>query len=92
MAMSAYRSKEGTLVPLTALRLWGQSPLLLEAEKVKRFAHSMKQGQEFRPVQVRKEGEIYHLLDGYHRQQASHQCSFTHIPVEIIAMPEISTK
>jgi len=86
MPMSAYRSNGGTLVPLTALRLWGQSPLLLESEKVERFTDSMRQGHEFPPVQVRKEGEIYHLQDGYHRQQASYQCSFTHIPVEIIGM------
>ncbi|SIO53795.1 ParB-like nuclease domain-containing protein [Bradyrhizobium erythrophlei] len=85
--MSAYSSKAGILVPLAALRLHGQSLLLLEHAKVKRFAESMREGQEFPPVQVRKEGEVYHLLDGYHRQQASHQCSFTHIPVEIVRMP-----
>jgi hypothetical protein len=85
--MSAYSSKAGILVPLTALRLHGQSPLLLEDAKVKRFADAMRRGDEFPPVQVHKEGEVFHLLDGYHRQQASHQCSFTHIPVEIVRMP-----
>jgi hypothetical protein len=83
MPMSAYRSNGGTLVPLTALRMTHQRPVLLQPEKIKRFADLMKKGHEFPPVLVREEGEAYELFDGYHRQQASHQCSFTHIPVEI---------
>ena len=89
--MSAYRSKGVTLVPLTALRMTFQSPLLLQPDKVELFADLMKKGREFPPVQVRKDGEAYELLDGYHRQQASHRCSFTHIPVEIIQMPEVTS-
>lgn len=83
--MSAYRSKGGTLVPLTSLRLTFQMPLLLEPAKAQHFADLMSNGQEFPPVQVRKTaGEAYELLDGHHRQRASHLCSFTHIPVEIM--------
>jgi len=37
-------------------------------------------------VPVHKVGDAYELLEGYHRQQANHQCSFTHIPVDIIQM------
>jgi hypothetical protein len=86
--MSAYRCEGGTLVPMTSLRMTFQSPLLLEPEKVKRYADLMKNGHAFPPVQVRKvDGDAYELLQGYHRQQASHQCSFTHIPVDIIPMP-----
>jgi hypothetical protein len=48
--MSAYRSKAEILVPLTALRLQGQSILLLESAKVERFADAMRQGHEFPPV------------------------------------------
>jgi ParB-like nuclease domain len=90
--MSAYRSKGTTLVPITALRMTFQPPLFLQRDKVELFADLMKNGHEFPPVQVRKDGEGYQLLDGYHRQQASHQCSFTHIPVEIIQMPEVTRK
>jgi hypothetical protein len=85
--MSAYCSNEGTLVPLESLRMTKQPPLLLDREKVERFASHMKQGLEFPPVEVSKEGEFYTLWQGYHRQQASHQCGFTHIPVKIIPMP-----
>jgi hypothetical protein len=86
--MSAYSRKEGILVPVTALRMSFQNPLLLDSEKVERFADLMKDGHEFPPVQVRDIGQgTYELLQGYHRQQASYKCSFTHIPVEIIQMP-----
>jgi ParB-like nuclease domain len=88
--MSAYHSKGGTSVSLTSLRLTFQRPLLLNPEKVKHFSDLMRLGHEFPPVQVRRDGQAYELLDGYHRQQASHQCSFTHIPVEIIQMPEVN--
>jgi hypothetical protein len=90
--MSACRSKGGTLVLLTALRMTFQSPLLLQAEKVALFADLMKKGCEFPPVLVRKDGEAYQLLDGYHRQQASHQCSFTHIPAEIADETQIDIR
>ena len=70
-------------MPLTALRMTQQSPLLLQPAKVELFADLMKKGCEFPPVLVHEDGGAYHLLDGYHRQQASHQCSFTHIPVNI---------
>ena len=44
----------------------------------------MREGAEFAPIQVRQEGGgFYRVLDGHHRTVASHQCSFTHIPVEI---------
>jgi hypothetical protein len=83
--MSAYRSEGGTLVPMASLRMTFQQPLLLDAEKAKRYADLMQKGHAFPPVQVRKvDGDAYELLQGYHRQQASHQCSFTHIPVDII--------
>jgi hypothetical protein len=85
--MSAYRSNGGTLVPLAALHMTQQSPLLLDTEKVKLFADLMKNGHEFPPVEVSKEGEVYTLWQGYHRQQASYQCGFTHIPVKIVQMP-----
>jgi ParB-like chromosome segregation protein Spo0J len=84
--LSAYRSEGGTLVPMTSLRMTFQPPLLRQPEKIERFADLMRKGQPFPPVQVRKNGDGYQLLDGYHRQQASHQCSFTHIPVDIIQM------
>ncbi len=71
--MSAYRSNGGTLVPLTALRMTQQPPLFLQREKVELFADLMKKGHKFPPVLVRKEGEVYILLEGYHRQQASHR-------------------
>jgi ParB-like chromosome segregation protein Spo0J len=88
--MSAYICKRGTLVPLSALRMSFQSPLLLDPNKVTAFANFMRKGEEFPPVTVRKDGNAYELLDGYHRQQASHQCVFTHIPVEIVEMPIVS--
>lgn len=85
--MSAYRSEGGTLVPMTSLRMTFQSPLYLGPEKVKRYADLMRKGCAFPPVEVRKVGDdAYELLQGHHRQQASHQCSFTHIPVVIIQM------
>jgi len=64
-----------------------QSPLYLQADKVDDFAARMKKGEEFPPVEVRVDGNAYELLNGYHRQQASHRCSFTHIPVEIVKLP-----
>jgi len=77
------------LVPLSALRMSFQSPLLLDPDKVEVFANLMKKGEEFPPVKVRKDGNAYELLEGYHRQQASHRCHFTHIPVEIVEMPVV---
>jgi hypothetical protein len=77
-------------VPLTALRMTQQSLLLLQPEKVELFADLMKGGHEFPPVQVSKKGEVYVLWNGYHRQQASVRCLFTHIPVEIVPMPSVT--
>ena len=82
--MSAYRSKEGTLVPLTALHHVTQPPLLMQPEKVECFVDLMRKGCEFAPVLVREEeGGFYVVLDGHHRAAASRHCSFTHIPVII---------
>ena len=84
--MSAYRSNGGTLVSLKEVRLkpgW-QPLLLLQDEKVKCFVDLMQKDCEFAPIQVEeKEGGFYIVLDGHHRFVASHQCSFTHIPVDI---------
>jgi hypothetical protein len=85
--MSAYRSNRGTLVPMTALRGMTQSPLYLQSEKVERFVDLMQKGCEFPPIKVREEGGFYVVLEGHHRAVASEQCSFTHIPVEIIPLP-----
>jgi hypothetical protein len=85
--MSAYRSNRGTLVRMTALRGMTQSPLYLRSEKVERFVDLMQKGYEFPPIKVREEGGFYVVLEGHHRAVASEQCSFTHIPVEIIPLP-----
>jgi ParB-like chromosome segregation protein Spo0J len=87
--MTAYHSNEGTLVPLTSVRLkpgW-QSPLLLQEEKVKCLVDLMQKESELEPIQVQEtqEGQ-YMVLDGHHRFVASQRCSFTHIPVQIITM------
>jgi ParB-like nuclease family protein len=86
--MSAYRSNGGTLVPLTAVRSVTQGPLYLQDDKVNCFVDLMQKDCEFPPIQVQEiEGGFYKVLNGHHRFAASHRCSFTHIPVEIIGMP-----
>jgi hypothetical protein len=75
LVVAPVRCSHQRLVPRAALRVTRQSRLLLDSEKVELFANLMK------------EGEVYQLWDGYHRQQASCRCSFTHIPVEFIRMP-----
>ncbi len=81
--MSAYHCNGGTLVPLTTVRAT-QSPLHTQQEKVDSMVGLMREGAEFARIQVRQEGGgFYRVLDGHHRTVASHQCSFTHIPVEI---------
>jgi hypothetical protein len=87
LVVAPVRCSHQRLVPRAALRATRQSRLLLDSEKVELFANLMKEGQEFPPVQVSEDGEVYQLWDGYHRQQASCRCSFTHIPVEFIRMP-----
>jgi ParB-like chromosome segregation protein Spo0J len=48
----------------------------------------MQKGGEFPPIEVQEMGGgFYKVLQGHHRFVASHRCSFTHIPVEIIPMP-----
>jgi hypothetical protein len=86
--MSAYASKGGTLLPLTAVRGVTQGPLYLQEGKVNCFVDLMQKGGEFPPIEVQEMGGgFYKVLQGHHRFVASHRCSFTHIPVEIIPMP-----
>jgi ParB-like chromosome segregation protein Spo0J len=44
----------------------------------------MKENQEFPPTQVQEQDDYYKVMNGHHRFVASHRCSFTEIPVEII--------
>jgi hypothetical protein len=86
--MSAYCSKGETLLPLTAVRGVTQGPLYLQDEKVNCFVNLMQNGNEFPPIQVQEiGGGFYKVLEGHHRFVASHRCSFTHIPVEIVPIP-----
>ena len=75
-------------MPLTALRGVTQGPLYLQEEKVNCFVDLMQRNSELPPIQVeKKESGFYIVHDGHHRFVASHRCSFTHIPVEIVLMP-----
>jgi hypothetical protein len=84
--MSAYRSKEGTLlVPLTALRQT-QPLLYLQPETVARYVDRMKKDDKIDPIEVSDDGSgVYTVWQGHHRLAASGRCSFTHIPVIIHA-------
>jgi ParB-like nuclease domain len=82
--MSHYRSNEGTLVPLTALRPT-QRILLYDEKKIQHYVDLMQKGCEIPPIEVSDAGGgVYNVWQGHHRMQASVRCSFTHIPVKII--------
>jgi ParB-like chromosome segregation protein Spo0J len=83
--MTAYRSNGGILVPLEKVRSISQPILYFEEDKLDRFVDLMKENQEFPPIQVQEQDDGYYkVMNGHHRFVASHRCSFTEIPVEII--------
>ena len=79
-------------MPLAKVRVdatW-QPIHFINDEKVKSYVDRIQKDCELPPIQVQEnEGGFYVVLEGHHRFMASQECSFTHIPAEIIPMPSM---